>query len=163
MFERSYDIFFVIQFDRIIELKFDSNLNFMKINKNSKDSKEKKMKINNKQKIIHLLSISELESKRYDVEILNQQAFEEMTRSNINLIRLEDSSLFNQQKKSVSAETSRSNQKFSSFFSSSSEINEQTTNAFKRLRFLSTFRILHNINSEIDQSNILSERMKKKI
>ena len=46
-------------------------------------------------RVIHLLLISEFESKCYDVEILNQQAFEEMTRSNANLIRLEDSSLLN--------------------------------------------------------------------
>ena len=41
MLERFYDIVFVVQFDKIIELKSDSNLNLMKINKNSKNSKKK--------------------------------------------------------------------------------------------------------------------------
>ena len=99
-----------------------------------------------------------LESKRYDVEIFNQQAFEDTIRSNANLIRLKNSNLYNQQMRSVSAKISRSDQK-SVFFS---KINEQTTNAFKRLRFVSTFRASHDINSEIDQSNILSEKIKRK-
>ena len=72
MFEKSFEISSVTSIDKIIEIKSDSNLNLMKSNKNSKDSKEKNMKISNKQRIIHLLFISKLESKRYDVEILNQ-------------------------------------------------------------------------------------------
>ena len=74
------------------------------------------MKIINNQKILYLLFTSELESKRYDVEILNQQAFENTTQSNVNLIRLENSNLFNQQKRFISAETSRSEQKSFFFF-----------------------------------------------
>ena len=61
--------------------------------------------------MLYLLSISEFESKRYDVEILNQQAFEKIIRLNANLIRLKDSSLLNQQKKFIWIETSRSDQK----------------------------------------------------
>ena len=53
-------------------------------------------------KVFHLLFISEFESKRYNVEIFNQQAFENTIRSNVNLIRLKDSNLFNQQKKFTS-------------------------------------------------------------
>ena len=82
MLERFYDISSIIQFNRIIELKSDSNFELMKTNKNSK---KKEIKVS---KVIHLLSISELESKRYNVEIFNQQTFENMTRSNANLIRL---------------------------------------------------------------------------
>ena len=150
MFKQFYDIFSDIQFDKIVELKLNSNFELMKTNKNSK---EKEMKIN---KMIYLLFISEFESKRYDVEIFNQQTFENTIRSNVNLIRLEDSSLLNQQKKSVSAKTSRSDQKSSSF----SKINESKT--FKKFRFLSIVRTSHDINAKIDQSNILSEKVKRK-
>ena len=72
MLKRFYNISSIIQFNKIIELKFKSNLNFVKINKNSKNSKEKEIKVSNKQKVIHLLFISELKSKYYDVKILNQ-------------------------------------------------------------------------------------------
>ena len=86
MLEKSFKFSFVTSTDKIIEIESDSNLNLMTINKNSKDSNEKKMKISNKQRIIYLLFISEFESKRYDVEIFNQQAFENMVRLNANLI-----------------------------------------------------------------------------
>ena len=154
MFKRFYNIFSIIQFDKIVELKSNSDFELIKTNKNSK---EKKMKVN---KVFYQLFTSKLESKRYDVEIFNQQAFEDTIQSNSNLIRLEDLNQLNQQKRSVLAETSRLDQKSSS--SSSLEINEQTTSTLKKLRFLSTFRISHSINSKFDQSNILSERVKRK-
>ena len=153
MLERFYDIVFVTQFDRIVEPKSNLNFELMKTNKNSK---EKKMKMS---KVLHLLFISEFESKRYDVQIFNQQTFEDTICSNVSSIGLKDPNLFNQQKRFVSAETSRSNQKF---FSSFSEINEQITSTFKRLRFLSTLRASHNVSSKLDQSNILFQKMIKK-
>ena len=124
--------------------------------KTNKNSKEKEIKMN---KIIHLLSISEFESNRYNVEIFNHQVFKNMIRSNANLIWLKDLNLFNQQIKSVLTETSRSNQKSSSFFS---KIVKQKTSTSKKLRFLSTFRASHDINSKLDWSNILSEKVKRK-
>ena len=68
MLELSLKVFSITQFDRIFELKSDSNLDLMKINKNSK---EKEIKLNNNKKVIYLLSILKFELKRYNVEILN--------------------------------------------------------------------------------------------
>ena len=167
MIERFVEISSVANSNKIIEIESDSNLNVMNINK-SKSSKEKEMKISSS-KILHLLFISEPESKskHHDVDILNQNAFADMNRSNANSMKLEDSNLFNQQRTFESMKSSKSRQKsfFSSFFILN--INERKSftskqiNAFRK-RFASTLQASHDIRFDIDESNILPERMKRK-
>ena len=168
MIERFVEVSSVANSDRIIEIKSDSNLNVMNINK-SKNSKEKEMKINSS-KILHLLSISEPESKskHHDVDIFNQEAFADMNRSNANSMKLEDSDLFNQQRTSETMKSSKSRQK-SSFSSSFSILNINERRLFtseqisaSKKRFASTFQASHDIRFDIDESNILSEKVKKK-
>ena len=168
MIERFVEVSSVANFDKITELEFDLNLNVMNINKN-KSSKEKKMKISSS-KILHLLFISEFESKskHHDVNIFNQEAFANMNRSNANSMRSKDSNLFNQQRTSESIKSSKSRQKSSFSFFSILNINERKSftseqiSASKR-RFTSSFQTSHNIRFDIDELNILSEKIKKRI
>ena len=159
MIEQSVEISSIANFDRIIEIESDSNLNVMNINK-SKSSKEKEIKVSSS-KILHLLSISEPESKskHHDVDIFNQEAFADMNRSNASSMRLEDSNLFNQQRTSESMKSSRSRQKSFSSFYFILNINERRSftskqiSAFRR-QFASTFQASHDIRFNIDESNI---------
>ena len=114
MIERFVEILFVANFDKIIEIEFNSNLNVMNTNK-SKSSKEKKIKINSS-KFFHLLFIFKSKSKHYDVDILNHETFANINRSNVNAMKLKDLNLFNHQKTSESIKLLKSSQKFSSFF-----------------------------------------------
>ena len=118
-------------------------------------------------KILYLLSISESKSKHHDVDIINQEAFADMNRSNANSMRLKDSDLFNQQKTSETIKSSKSRQKFSSSSFFILNINERKSFTSEQIsaskkRFASTFQASHDIRFDIDESNILSERMRRK-